>query len=164
MPEALYNYCVEVYSEMEKVATSPEGYLAREYPPETKIYSGALTKLFGELGIAMPHYTSVLRKLRAMGCMDQIQRGGGPGGQSKWILFYKPSKNLYSEAKDKPSSTASKKEILEQQLRDMRNAIISLQADFEFKSNEADMRLKMIESQLMALAKEVEALNARHNS
>jgi hypothetical protein len=156
-PPAQYNHCKTVYSAMydnsheEKV----DGVMVR-------VWVGHSTKLFMELGLPTPYYTSVMQKLQAMQCVLQLHRGGG-GGESKWACLIAPSRELYEHSKDRVTGRPSEKDTQIQRLKDMHNRILQLDSGMEDMLNEVDLRLKMIETQLTALAEEVQKINARFN-
>jgi hypothetical protein len=56
-----------------------------------------LTKLVCEdLGLAVPYYTAVTRKLKDMGCIRQLKRGGG-SSPSQWELIREPTADLWND-------------------------------------------------------------------
>jgi hypothetical protein len=115
---ALYEHCEKVYKAMEDIA---------EQAPEGLIYSGHLTKLFEELHLGIPYYTAVMNKLKAMDCVRQIKRGGGPK-PSKWLLLRSPSQELYGmpDGYAQMSKGNSAKQI-QQQNRDLNARLTRLE-------------------------------------
>jgi hypothetical protein len=94
------------------------------------IYEGHLTKLFAELGLAVPYYTEVMQDLKKMRCVEQISRGGGKA-LSKWQLIQSPTEELYSDSKARPiqsgaSPTHLTNQQLQQQIRDLNRQIQDL--------------------------------------
>jgi hypothetical protein len=83
-PPALYQHCCVVFEKMHKAAR-PEKI---ENIP-TLVYEGYLTRLFNELNMATPYYTTVMRRLKAMGCVRQLSRGGG-STPTRWELVEEP--------------------------------------------------------------------------
>lgn len=87
--KALYEHCVNVYERMAaeaEPAIDVDGH---------SIYEGHLTSIFQELMLSTPYYTSVLRMLKAMGCIEQIRRGGG-NAHSKWRLTGSPTEEVFN--------------------------------------------------------------------
>lgn len=64
---ALFEHCVNVWKEMSTQA--------RDSGDEGLVYEGFTTKLFQGLQMSTPYYTSVLAKLKQMGCIEQLQIG-----------------------------------------------------------------------------------------
>jgi hypothetical protein len=118
---ALLGHCVQVYDAMfERADNTPEG----------RVFTGALTKLFEELGLGIPYYTQVTRKLKGMDCIRQIQRGGGPK-QSRWLLLQEPSVELFNlpdTYKERLSTSKGARTMYEQQLRDLNTRMLRLEA------------------------------------
>lgn len=76
-PPAIWAHLTKAYDAMEEKATDG-------------VYEGFVTKLLTiELSIPVPYYGKVLRLLAAMGCIEQLQRGGGTS-PSRWKLHKKP--------------------------------------------------------------------------
>lgn len=73
-------------------------------------WTGALTKLLIDNNFNAGAYTSVTQKLIAMGCIEQVQRGGGRA-PSIWCLITEPTMELYdaSSAKSKSGVRLSKR-------------------------------------------------------
>jgi hypothetical protein len=84
-PPKLFEHCLVVFGQMKREArpTQIEGQHAL-------VYEGFLTRLFGQLSLATPYYTSVMQRLRKMGCVRQISRGGG-NAPSRWELIKDPT-------------------------------------------------------------------------
>src|ERR1700742_3987033 len=84
-PPRLFLHCSAVFEKMkaQSKARQVEG-------DHALVYEGFLTKLICEdLGLATPYYTSVMHYLKAMGCVRQLARGGGPT-PSLWELMHEP--------------------------------------------------------------------------
>lgn len=88
-PPRPFEHCILVFETMRKQAkpTKIEGQHAL-------VYEGYLTRLFSELQMATPYYTSIMRRLKAMGCVRQISRGGG-STPSRWELIREPTWELF---------------------------------------------------------------------
>jgi len=77
--------------------------------------------MFAELELAVPYYTSVMRRLQDMDCVKQLRRGGG-NAVSIWGLIRPPTQELFETAADsRPPPTRKKpiSEVLQQQIRDL---------------------------------------------
>jgi hypothetical protein len=114
---ALYHHCVTVYAKMLETA---------EPVPKTEyaLYTGKLTKLFGELYLSLPYYTKVTQALKDMDCIRQQKRGGG-SAPSEWLMVQVPSRELWTLVRDdgKMSSAAQKNQVHDQQMRDLSSRI-----------------------------------------
>ena len=127
----VFDHCKSVYDEMVQQA--------REEPMEGElrdltqlVYEGHLTKLVtGHLGLATPRYTAVMNHLKAMGCVEQIRRGGG-SSPSRWRLIQRPDEESFRsiEAMNRPVS--GKIAAVEQQVRDLNKRILSLESERKF--------------------------------
>jgi hypothetical protein len=118
---ALFEHCKEVYGEMETQSRE------EEMGGETVIvYEGHLSKLFAQLGKATPYYTSVMTKLKTMGCVQQIRRGGG-GSPSRWLLFKKPDEKDFAEAIQLAKPRHGKTAMLEQQMKDLARRVAAME-------------------------------------
>lgn len=147
-PPAQYNHCERVYEAMLQAAetTKLEG-------KDVATWEGHTTKLFQELGLTVPYYTSVTQKLQAMGCLIQLHRGGG-GGMSKWALIYPPTEEIFNNSKDRVRSKPTAKDQWEQRLRDLSAVLQEITSNFEV----FDARLDHMDTQIKDLAKEVDSL------
>jgi hypothetical protein len=92
------------------------------------VYRGHLTKLFTKLHLSTPYYSMVTKQLKAMGCIEQLRRGGG-GAESEWQLIAAPTEDLYDahpkETREGVRSTVPAAAI-EQQIRDLANQVNEL--------------------------------------
>ena len=77
----LFNQCVNVFDAMDRCA-------------EGSVYKGYLTYLFEDLELGVSRYTPVMRRLVAMGCVEQIA-AGGRGSMSQWKMIARPTEALY---------------------------------------------------------------------
>lgn len=94
------------------------------------VFTGSVTALFEELGLGIPYYTPVMRKLKAMDCVRQIERGGGTK-PSKWLLLQEPTMELFklpAPHQTRYSQSRGAKLMMEQQLRDLGRRVSSLEA------------------------------------
>ena len=93
-PPAIWLHVRKVYDAME----AQSAMLDVSHPEDTpRLYEGFTSHLFQELGIAVPNYGPVLDLLRAMGCITQEKRGGGPS-PSVWKLWRKPTLEDFEHA------------------------------------------------------------------
>jgi hypothetical protein len=121
--KALFDHCTNVYKEMKEQARESHDY--PEYAGQL-VYVGHLTKLFQALDLAVPYYTSVMKQLKAMGCVEQIRRGGG-GAPSAWAMNFEPEREAFESAAPLKRPVAGKMAALEQQLRDMNGRVLKLE-------------------------------------
>jgi hypothetical protein len=120
---AVYEHCVKVYEAMNRQAVDEE--LNDDPIPGQgtvqKFWEGHTTRLFSELGLAAPYYTSVMNHLKRMGCVVQVRRGGGTAS-SKWELLQEPTEELYNNmlgGNVNPTSAKARMDFLEKQVRDL---------------------------------------------
>lgn len=129
----VFTHCKSVYDEMMQQAreeTLNDDEL--EGTVKAMVYEGHLTKLVtGDLGLATPRYTIVLKHLKAMGCIEQLQRGGG-GAPSRWRLLQAPDEDAFRVIVDMKRPTSGKVAVVEQQLRDMNRRVLALEAERKF--------------------------------
>lgn len=88
----IFKHCELVFRTMSEQA-KPLEVEGMEYA----VYEGFLTKLFKDLGLAVPYYTQVMGELKRMKCVRQLKRGGGTS-PSKWILFEAPTEQQFHAA------------------------------------------------------------------
>lgn len=128
----VFEHCKSVYEEMVQQARE-EPIEGSPTPGATQlVYEGYLTKLVtGHLGLATPRYTAVMKHLKAMGCVEQLQRGGG-NAPSRWRLNKFPNEETYRsiEAMNRPN--VGKVAALEQQIRDINRRVQALEAERKF--------------------------------
>jgi hypothetical protein len=111
MPQ-MFHHCVLVYNKMHEAAN-----LVDDNGVKRRIWVGYLTKLVNEdCNLAVPYYSGVKNNLVRMGCMIQLQRGGGTH-PSTWELIMEPTEDLFL-AKGKVR-THSKTAQLEGQVEDL---------------------------------------------
>lgn len=130
---ALYHHCVTAYNEM----------LARsEMVSGECLYQGHLTLLFKqELGYTTPYYSHITRKLKAMGCVRMLKRGGGKQ-KSIWALITQPTLELFEDSPmDEPYDSrgvASPLERLEYIVRQNSRRILELEKLLGIVSSEEE--------------------------
>jgi hypothetical protein len=140
--KALFDHCVTVFEEMFKEAV-PEETAVRNYdggpamdqpnieiePSGYMIWTGHTTQLFARLGMATPYYTTVMRALKKMGCVEQVRRGGG-NAQSKWRLVRRPEEEFFHAAELLKMPVQGTQKALEQQMRDMNSRLSALEGQW----------------------------------
>jgi hypothetical protein len=94
-PPALFTHCSRVFERMRSEA-KPQ----RVEGVACLVYEGYLTRLFNELEMATPYYTTVMRCLKAMNCVKQLSRGGG-SSQSRWELINDPDFEAFDAIEQK---------------------------------------------------------------
>lgn len=91
VPPALFNHCLAVYHGMREQATLGDvAPLNDEDVEQGLVYQGFTTKLFSDIGLAVPYYSRVLKSLKRMGCIVQLRRGGSTT-PSRWQLITEPT-------------------------------------------------------------------------
>lgn len=154
---AQFEHCVTIYTAMGETAR-PE----KIDGVEVTLWEGYLTELFQQQRLPQPYFTTVMQKLKAMECVLQIKRGGG-GSTSQWALLKEPTLEEFLKAPDRVKSQASKADQREQQARDVLRTVRELQSELLSEIGTINSRIDMLETQIHALAKEVQETNARHN-
>lgn len=90
----LFNHCKDVYAAMLR-SSSKQSFIEDGQTKEAVLYEGFLTKLVTEdLHLSVPYYTSVMRALKKMGCVEQVRRGGSTS-PSQWRLYFEPTEDLF---------------------------------------------------------------------
>ena len=124
LPPALFNHCVDVFAYMWKHSTEdPEN-------DNGRLWEGYTTKVFSqELHLSVPYYTNVMSRLKAMGCVVLLRRGGG-GSKSLWSLLKQPELKEFYEAVDTIApQRRSKSEAWTQQASDLSSRITALESN-----------------------------------
>jgi len=128
---ALFEHCMLVYNKMLEDSTeerATEGFTGN-------VYRGHLTKLFMDLGLSVPYYTSVMGNLKKMNCVAQLRRGGGKSN-SVWALISPPELTTFEELVDPRNAKATSgrqtvSQALQQQIRDLHAIVKKLEQDVE---------------------------------
>jgi len=89
------------------------------------VYEGHLTRLFTELRLSVPYYSSVTKELKRMGCIRQLRRGGG-NSPSQWELIQEPTEELYKigTRNDPPKTIVGQ---MQQQLNSVNNRLLRVE-------------------------------------
>jgi hypothetical protein len=97
-------------------------------PEPLRIYTGHLTSLFQKLELAMPYYTTVMKGLKALNCVEQLRRGGGTS-QSKWVLLEAPTEQAWVDYEDNKRGGVKQGKVamLEQQLAGLNSRIQAIE-------------------------------------
>jgi hypothetical protein len=125
---ALFRHCVSAYEAMLDAAER----VHLDGVTEGMVYQGHLTTLFLKgLNLSTPHYTHVTRALKAMGCIEQLRRGGS-SGESQWQLLTEPTIEAFNEYNEKKTVKVvylTEEDIspLKQQLHDMNRRLQALE-------------------------------------
>ena len=121
VPPKLFEHCLSVFAAMKKNATAVqiEGQHAL-------VYEGFLTRLFSDLQLATPYYTSVMQRLRRMQCVRQLSRGGG-NSPSRWELIRDPEWDTFSTAEQKRLLGATKLGQLQGQVTSLNSRVQNLE-------------------------------------
>lgn len=109
----VYDHCMTVYNEMASQAREED---------DGSIYEGHLTKLFAMLQMSTPYYTLIMSKLKEMGCVEQLRRGGG-NSPSRWRLLKTPSEEDFKIAKGKSERPNGRLAAIEQRIGDLNKRI-----------------------------------------
>jgi hypothetical protein len=82
----LFEQCMNMYAAMLKNS---------QISPEGRLYRGHTTYLIESLGYTVSNYTPIMRRLRAMGCIEQKVRGGR-GTPSEWLIHHAPTRQAFA--------------------------------------------------------------------
>lgn len=122
-----------------------------------RTWTGRTTEILPHLGISPPQYSPIIGKLKAMGCIAQITRGGG-GTPSKWALLYKPTPDLYASSgttassADQHSSEAGAAQFqrdvsaIVNTLSSKVDVLLSAMENFDLRLDDLNNRLSSIEN------------------
>lgn len=108
---AMFEHAVRVYDAMALEAKLDDDF-------DQLVYEGHLTQLFKKLLLSTPYYTSIKNKLAAMGCIEQIRRGGG-SGTSRWVLWRAPDLETWKAADARKPRVGNKFLAQEQRIKDL---------------------------------------------
>jgi hypothetical protein len=141
-PSAPFVHCQSVF---EKMQANAEEEIITKYgqdgarvstPTGFRVWVGYTTQLFQELELAAPYYTSTMRLLKAMGCVEQLQRGGG-NAKSKWRIITEPTEDAFAVAAKLKRAGNGMTASLQQQLNDMQRRLVVVEKMLQV-SNAAD--------------------------
>lgn len=120
-PPRLYDHCLTVFGAMKKSSSA-----AMIEGKHALIYEGFLTRTFNELGLATPYYTSVMHRLRKMGCVRQLSRGGG-NSPSKWELIKDPEWDAFEAAEQKKLRGTTQLDALRSEVTALNSRLVRLE-------------------------------------
>jgi len=89
----LYEQCCKVYDAMWR--NSQTRLVEDGNGSAIAIYRGYTTYLLEQAGYSISNYTPIMRRLRLMGCIKQIVRGGR-GIPSEWQVIKPPSRSAFA--------------------------------------------------------------------
>lgn len=89
----LYEQCCKVYEAMWR--DSQTRLVANGDSSAIAIYRGYTTYLLEQAGYSISNYTPIMRRLRLMGCIRQIVRGGR-GIPSEWEIIKPPTRSAFA--------------------------------------------------------------------
>lgn len=122
-PPRLYEHICTVFGEMRKRAT-PQTING----VHTLVYEGHITKLFQQLGLPGPTYSTVLPRLVQMGCIAQLSRGGG-SAVSRWSLLDDPTLEGFENSS--PKERPTRLQVVESRLQNALERLEILEDQFE---------------------------------
>ena len=104
-----------------------EGMVAKAAPDgDLLVYDGHLTALFRQLRLSVPYYTLIRRKLVAMGCIEQVRRGGGTA-TSRWVLWKAPELDEWKGTVSVRAERGNETSQLRQQVKVLHDRVTSLE-------------------------------------
>lgn len=109
---AVFEHALAVYREM-VIHARPD-----EDLDNLLVYDGHLTQLFRKLRLPTPYYTFIKNKLRDMGCIEQLRRGGG-SATSKWVLWKEPTLEEWKGSGVARPRRGNKASMQERQIKDL---------------------------------------------
>ena len=68
-----------------------------DHDTDTGMFEGSLVSTFEDAGIDRSRYSQVVKKLKDMGCIEQVTRGNAHK-PSKWILYKEPTQTDFEMA------------------------------------------------------------------
>lgn len=90
------------------------------------VYEGHLTGLFKKLLLPQPYYTKIKNMLVAMGCIEQLRRGGG-NGTSKWVVWHAPELEAWKTTEAKRPSRGNAQTMHGQMIKDLASRVDKLE-------------------------------------
>lgn len=94
-PVMLFNHCVRAY----QFLRSKSDIIKDDNRNERVVWTGFMTHVIrDELSLSVPYYTKILKALEAMGCVEQLRRGGS-STPSQWELLHEPTLELFEGPK-----------------------------------------------------------------
>jgi hypothetical protein len=109
----MFDHCLTVYKKMAEEATDD-------------LYEGFSTKLVQSCGLPSPYYTAVMRRLKEMGCIEQLRRGGG-NAVSVWKLIRPPTEFLFDAIDLSNRRKPTRYDSVEQKVRDLNARVLEME-------------------------------------
>lgn len=117
LPPKLFDHCCNVFDAMRQQAK------AEKQGPDKQhvlVFTGYTTRLFQQLQLPGPYYSSVLQRLQAMGCIAQLSRGGG-SAPSRWSLLDDPTLEQFQATE--PEHKQTRLDALEERVALLEQAV-----------------------------------------
>ena len=128
---ALFEHAVKVFELMWK-RSKPEQLSASSSDGKTvRVYEGHYTKLFDELLLSVPYYTSIKNQLVGMGCIEQLRRGGG-NATSRWILWKPPELEAWKAYTPRKARRGNATQMIQGNVKDLHDRVTRLEELVEF--------------------------------
>jgi hypothetical protein len=94
------------------------------------IWEGHTTKLFRNLELPTPYYSSCLNRLADMRCIRQLSRGGG-SAPSRWELLDDPSLEGFLSAETDKTKRTTRIGMVEEQVVSLNSRLQAIEDRFE---------------------------------
>jgi hypothetical protein len=122
---ALFGHCIEVFETLDKAA---KDIVLPNTGEEVRVWEGFTTKVFTQLHLPIPYYTSVMDMLKKMDSVRQIRRGGG-GSPSQWLILQRPSLEMFDHVRSQEQRIKTgKKDVVAQMLNDINVRLTRVEA------------------------------------
>ena len=128
---AMFEHAVRVYNQMHDEG-QPDLDLSGLF-----VYEGHLTNLFKKLLLSVPYYTEIKNHLVAMGCIEQVRRGGG-NGTSRWVLWKEPTLEEWKGTKPTRAKRGNAQTMTAQQVKDLTERMRVLEAKIDYMQEVLD--------------------------
>ena len=128
-PPKLYEHVCRVFAAMKSDAIPvniPDGGDQRH----AFIWEGHTTKLFRQLELPTPYYTSCLNRLEQMNCIKQLSRGGGSAA-SRWELLDDPDIDVFMRVAKAQKVRGTRLGALEQRFLEINKRLQAVEAKLE---------------------------------
>jgi hypothetical protein len=136
-PPKLFEHVCRVFGEMKNGAVA----VALQDGEESRhayVWEGHTTKLFRELELPTPYYTSVLNRLETMGCITQLSRGGGTA-VSKWELLDDPDLDAFMLAEAAKKGGKGQMAAMRQQIQDINARLQKVESRVGLEGSELEV-------------------------
>lgn len=96
-PVSLFLHCQKIYTKMFEQSYKDSVTHSNGDVESIIVWEGYLVKFVTQdCDLAVPYFTYCTRKLKEMGCIKQLRRGGGKS-KSLWQLIIEPSEELFND-------------------------------------------------------------------